>query len=105
MHLFGALELEQELRPPEVEVGCRRLKIAGQDAFELFNLLSMEKHPPQSLFAHPTLNNSYPTPYPPPLLLRHRSFSLSSLPFFFFLPSIHPRLTLSPVKTTNLIRV
>lgn len=42
MHLFGDAELDQGLRP-QAQVGARRLKIAGQDAFELFNLPSMEK--------------------------------------------------------------
>lgn len=42
MHLFGDAELDQGLRP-QAQVGARRLKIAGQDAFELFNLPSMER--------------------------------------------------------------
>lgn len=42
MHLFGDAELDQGLRP-QAQVGADRLKIAGQDAFELFNLPLMEK--------------------------------------------------------------
>lgn len=56
MHLFGDAELEQGLRP-QAEVGAaRRLKIAGQDAFELFNLAAMEKrHLPSFLSPFPSL--------------------------------------------------
>lgn len=75
MHLFGDAELDQGLRP-QAQVGARRLKIAGQDAFELFNLPSMERrrHLLRSLPSFPSrpshpwpLSRPPSTPSPPPL--------------------------------------
>lgn len=62
MHLFGDAELDQGLRP-QAQVGARRLKIAGQDAFELFNLPSMERrrHLLRSLPSFPS-RPSHPWP-------------------------------------------
>lgn len=78
MHLFGDAELDQGLRP-QAQVGARRLKIAGQDAFELFNLPSMEKRRlllrfPSSFFSFlPVPTHACPLSQP----LFHPSHSLS----------------------------